>query len=74
MVLISRAGRFVLALVLGLAVITWAGSLLVERTTRDWFERDITLRAHLRPAGPARACSVVGQAGTRPPSRSCWAT
>jgi trehalose 6-phosphate synthase len=51
MALTSRAGRFLFGLVLGLALITWVGSLIMERTTRGWFERDITLRANLAANG-----------------------
>jgi trehalose-6-phosphate synthase len=47
----SRAGRFFIGLVVGLAVLTWAGSVVVERTTRSWFERDIKLRAELAANG-----------------------
>jgi trehalose 6-phosphate synthase len=37
--------RFVLAMVVCLALLTWGASVVVERTTRDWFERDLNLRA-----------------------------
>lgn len=36
--------RFVLAMVVCLAFLTWGASVFVERTTRDWFERDLHLR------------------------------
>lgn len=39
--------RFVLTLLAGLALLTWAGSVVVQETTRDWFERDVRLRAEL---------------------------
>jgi trehalose 6-phosphate synthase len=39
--------RFVVALVVGLALLTWAASMIVHRTARDWFERDVALRAEL---------------------------
>lgn len=39
--------RFVLTLLAGLALLTWAGSVVVQKTTRDWFERDVRLRAEL---------------------------
>jgi trehalose 6-phosphate synthase len=50
-----RAVRFIVVLILGLAFVTWITSLLVDRTTRGWFERDVTLRAQLavRGARPA---------------------
>jgi trehalose 6-phosphate synthase len=43
--------RFIIALVLGLALLTWAASLLVYHTMRDWFERDVSLRAELALSG-----------------------
>jgi trehalose 6-phosphate synthase len=42
-----RATRFVLALVLGLALVTWVASLIVQRSMITWFERDLALRARL---------------------------
>src|SRR5512143_775489 len=42
-----QALRFTLALVAALALLTWGASLLVSRTTRSWFERDMQLRAEL---------------------------
>lgn len=50
-----RALRFVLALVLGLALVTWVASVLVHRTTRDWFEKDVSLRAQLAVSGARQA-------------------
>ncbi len=47
--------RFVIAMVAGLALLTWAASLLVERTTRDWFERDLRLRAEAVVNGSRQA-------------------
>jgi trehalose 6-phosphate synthase len=41
------ATRFVIALVLGLALVTWAASVIVQRSMVDWFERDLALRARL---------------------------
>ncbi len=45
-----RAVRFLLALVLGLGLLTWGASVHVHRTTRAWFERDVSLRAQLATA------------------------
>jgi trehalose 6-phosphate synthase len=42
-----RATRFVLALVLGLALVTWAASVIVQRSMVDWFKKDLALRAQL---------------------------
>ncbi len=37
--------RFVLALIVGLGLLTWAASGFVEATARKWFERDVNLRS-----------------------------
>ncbi len=50
-----RALRFILALVAGLALLTWIASVVVSRTTRDWFERDIQLRSRLAVSGAREA-------------------
>ncbi len=50
-----RVIRFSVALVLGLAVVTWLASLAVQQTTRGWFERDIDLRAQLAIQGARHA-------------------
>ena len=39
--------QFVLALLLGLALLTWAASGVVQTTVREWFERDVHSRSHL---------------------------
>jgi trehalose 6-phosphate synthase len=46
-----QALRFTLALVAGLALLTWGASVVVTRTTRTWFERDMQLRAELAVSG-----------------------
>ena len=46
-----QALRFTVALVAGLALLTWGASVVVSRTTRAWFERDMLLRAQLAAAG-----------------------
>ena len=43
----SRIARLILGLLAGLALLTWVASGVVETTAREWFERDITSRAHL---------------------------
>ena len=50
-----QALRFVAALVAGLALLTWGASVLVSRTTRSWFERDMQLRAQLAVSGAREA-------------------
>jgi trehalose 6-phosphate synthase len=39
--------QFVLALLVGLALLTWAASGVVQTTAREWFERDVGSRAQL---------------------------
>jgi trehalose 6-phosphate synthase len=50
-----RAAHFVLALVIGLGLVTWLASIVVRRTTSTWFEKDVSLRAKLAVAGARRA-------------------
>ena len=45
--IMRRAIRFTFALVLGLALVTWAASIVVQQTTHAWFEKDLNLRAQL---------------------------
>ena len=58
-----QALRFVLALVVGLALLTWGASVLVFRTTRTWFERDMQLRAELAVNGAREALAARWAAG-----------
>jgi trehalose 6-phosphate synthase len=39
--------RFILVLVVGLALLTWAASDVVQTTVREWFERDVNSRSKL---------------------------
>lgn len=41
-----RIAQLILALLVGLALLTWAASGVVETTAREWFERDVNSRAH----------------------------
>jgi trehalose 6-phosphate synthase len=50
-----RAVRFALLLVAGLALLTWVGLIVANKTARRWFERDIALRAELAVNGSRRA-------------------
>ena len=50
-----QALRFAVALVAGLALLTWGASVVVSRTTRAWFERDMLLRAQLAVSGAREA-------------------
>jgi trehalose 6-phosphate synthase len=47
----ARLARFIAVLIVGLALLTWGASLLVNRTTRAWFENDIRLRSELAVRG-----------------------
>ncbi|MGD0947681.1 MAG: trehalose-6-phosphate synthase [Candidatus Binatia bacterium] len=49
--MLRPAIRFIIALVFGLAVLTWAASLLVYHTMHEWFERDVSSRAELAVSG-----------------------
>ncbi len=60
-----RAIRFVGALVAGLALMTWLASVVVHRTTRSWFERDIQLRASLAISGGHEALVAHWSAASR---------
>ena len=43
--------KFLIALLASLAVLTWLTSVVVQRTTHRWFEKDVRLRAHLVVSG-----------------------
>src|SRR5262245_48691764 len=49
-----RLVQFVLALIAGLALLAWGVTEFVQRTARQWFERDMSLGARLVVTG-ARA-------------------
>ncbi len=51
----SRAVRFAVALVAGLALLAWLASVVVQRTTGRWFDKDISLRADLVVSGARQA-------------------
>ena len=42
-----RMAQFILTLIVGLALLTWAASGVVQTTAREWFERDVGSRAQL---------------------------
>jgi len=42
-----RMAQFVLALIVGLALLTWAATGVVDTTVRRWFEHDVDARSHL---------------------------
>jgi trehalose 6-phosphate synthase len=49
--MILKMMKFLIGLVLSLAILTWGTSVLVQRTTRRWFENDVRLRAELVVSG-----------------------
>src|ERR1700688_2860563 len=57
-----RMARFILALIVGLALLMWAASGVVQTTAREWFERDIGLRAELVLSGARQSLVGVGSA------------
>src|SRR5450759_945470 len=50
--------KFLIGLVLSLAILTWVTAMLVQRTTRRWFEDDLRLRAELVVSGAREALSA----------------
>jgi trehalose 6-phosphate synthase len=44
---LSKTTKFLLVLVVGLALVTWVGADIVQQTTREWFDKDIALRVRL---------------------------
>jgi trehalose 6-phosphate synthase len=59
------ATRFILALVLGLALLTWAAAAIVQKGTSDWFARDLALRAQLAVIGSRQGLLAHLQSGER---------
>jgi trehalose 6-phosphate synthase len=49
--------KFLIGLVLSLAILTWVTAVLVQRTTRRWSENDVRLRAELVVIGAREALS-----------------
>src|ERR1700739_2318281 len=47
--------KFLVGLLLSLALLTWATSAIVQNTTRKWFENDVRLRAELVVSGAREA-------------------
>ncbi|HVZ61009.1 MAG TPA: trehalose-6-phosphate synthase [Terriglobales bacterium] len=47
--------RFILTLIVGLALLMWAASGVVQTTAREWFERDVSSRAQLVLTGAAQS-------------------
>ncbi|HWC65568.1 MAG TPA: trehalose-6-phosphate synthase, partial [Thermoanaerobaculia bacterium] len=64
-----RLVPFVAALVVGLGLLTWIASRIVEATAREWFQKDVTMRATLAVGG-ARRSLVARWDGPRAELRS----
>ena len=47
--------QFILTLIVGLALLTWAASGIVQTTAREWFERDVSTRAQLVLIGASQS-------------------
>ncbi len=60
----QRAVRFLLVLMIGLALLTMAGHATLSHTTGKWFERDLTLRSSL--AVPAARQGLIDNWAARP--------
>ncbi|HEX2880801.1 MAG TPA: trehalose-6-phosphate synthase [Polyangiaceae bacterium] len=52
---VRRILQFVLVLILGLGLVTWIASGIVDRQTREWFDKDVNLRAELVINGARQA-------------------
>lgn len=53
----SKTGKFLVALVVGLAVASWVGADVVQKTARRWFNEEIALRVRL--VGNSAAPAIV---------------
>jgi trehalose 6-phosphate synthase len=51
--------RFILALLVGLALLAWAASGVVQTTAREWFERDVNSRAQLVLVGAGQSLATA---------------
>ncbi len=51
----TRLARFILGLLIALALLTWAVSGVVQTTTREWFERDVSVHAQLAMVSATRS-------------------
>jgi len=50
-----RMAQFILTLIVGLALLTWAATNVVQTTAREWFERDVSSRAELVLIGASQS-------------------
>jgi len=54
-----RIAQVIFALIVGLALLTWAASEIVQTTTREWFERDVSSRAQLALVGANQSLATA---------------
>ncbi len=54
-----RMARLILALILGLALLTWVASGVVQTTAREWFERDVNSRAKMVLVGARQSLAIA---------------
>ena len=50
--------QLILTLIVGLALLTWAATNVVQTTAREWFERDVSSRAQLVLIGASQALAT----------------
>ncbi|MBX7082332.1 MAG: trehalose-6-phosphate synthase [Nannocystaceae bacterium] len=60
-----RVVRLVIVWLCGLALLAWLGTMLVERTTHAWFEKDLRLRAELALRGSGHSLVEPWRRGDR---------
>src|SRR5947209_949541 len=53
-----RVARFILSLIVGLALLMWAASGVVQTTATKWFERDVSSRARLVLTGAKQSLAA----------------
>src|SRR5678816_3480968 len=53
-----RIAQVILVLIVGLALLTWAASGIVQTTAREWFERDVSSRAQLALVGAGQSLAA----------------
>src|SRR5687768_11030383 len=59
MKLMPRMAQIIFALIVGLALLTWAASAIVQTTAREWFERDVSSRAQLALVGAGQSLATA---------------
>src|SRR6186713_1931724 len=55
MIAMPRIAQVILVLIVGLALLTWAASGIVQTTAKEWFERDVSARAQLVLIGASQS-------------------